>query len=96
MGEITSIRIDYKHVEGWHVFMSKDIPGLYVASQDAREAYEDVGPTLEKLLKLNAGISCKVTPETSFEEFVRKNRGVEKPEKPPVLKSHRYAVYACQ
>lgn len=97
MGEMTSINIDYKHVEGWHVFSSTELPGLYVASMDAREAYEDVAPSLEKLLKLNAGITCSVKPECSFEEFLKQHTGSQdKSETVPVLRSQRYAVYACQ
>lgn len=94
---ITSIRVDYKHVDGWHVFSSEKLPGLYVASKDAQEAYEDVGPALEKLLFLNAGIHCQVTHELGFNEFVRQLTGqASDTSRPPVLASHRYAIHACQ
>lgn len=66
----SSISVDYKHVDGWHVFSSGDLPGLYVASKDAKEAYEDIPVAVEQLLKLNAGIECKAVPELSFDEFM--------------------------
>lgn len=93
---ITSIRVDYKHVDGWHVFSSEKLPGLYVASKDAREAYEDIAPALEKLLLLNAGLQCRVTAELPFADFVKKVTGRDSfDDRPPVLASHRYAIHAC-
>jgi hypothetical protein len=96
--QITSLMIEYKHVEGWHVFTSKDLPGLYVASMDARSAFEDIPTAIQKLLELNDGIKCKVEQELSFEEFLRRTtkkapRAAERP--PAALQNHRYAVYAC-
>ena len=96
MTEITSIRVDYKNVDGWHVFSSEKIAGLYVASQNAEEAYNDVCTALEKLLELNEGIQCTVKPEIPFSEFVRMRRGERAPERPvPAMSTQRYAVYAC-
>ena len=104
MTEITSIRVDYKFVDGWHVFSSEQIAGLYVASQDPERAYNDVGTSIEKLLKLNEGIECSVTPELSFPEYVEAQRARKVPapklgkasaSQPKSLSSQRYAVSAC-
>lgn len=67
----TSICARYKHVDGWHIFQSDELPGLYVASTDAEAAYNDIAPSIELLLKLNAGIECKAFPEMPFREFVQ-------------------------
>lgn len=66
----TSICAKYKNVDGWHIFESDAMPGLYVASKDAEAAYADVGPSIELLFKLDEGIDCKATPELSYREFV--------------------------
>jgi hypothetical protein len=95
MQDITSIRVDYKHVDGWHVFSSDKIAGLYVASPDPKRAYEDVAVALEKLLRLNLGIECKVAAEVPFNEFVKGKAKEEEPQPVTHLASHRYAVYAC-
>lgn len=71
MTEITSIRVEYKHVDGYHVFFSERLPGLYVAHTDPERAFNDVPKVIEKLVRLNAGVACEVRVETSFADFVR-------------------------
>lgn len=66
----SSICVTYLNLDGWHVFRSPDLPGLYVASQDAGAAFNDVGPSIQMLLKLDLGIDCKVVPETPLREFL--------------------------
>lgn len=66
----TSISVSYKSQEGWHVFQSDQLPGLYVASKNAKRAYDDVAPSIQKLVMLDEGIECQVVPEASYEEFV--------------------------
>lgn len=96
-GPKTSICVSYKNTDGWHVFASDDLPGLYIASQDALTAYNDISDAIEKLLKLNQGITVKAEPELSFEEFIRAASSEEKAlERPMVLSSKRYVVYAMQ
>ena len=95
MSNITSISVEYKNVDGWHVFSSMDIAGLYVASPDQELAYNDVAFAIEKLLKLNMGIDCKVIPELSVSEFFRMQTEEESDiEIPTVVSSRRFAV-AC-
>lgn len=99
-GPKTSICVNYKNTEGMHVFMSDDLPGLYIASQDAHVAYNDISLAIETLLELNQGIQVKAEPELTFAEFIRAaNKAEEKeesPQKPLVLASQRYLVYAMQ
>lgn len=97
MGAKTSIRVKYKNVDGWHVFTSEDIRGLYVASQDAEKAFRNVGPAIQAGLKLKLGVECEVEQEVSFAEFLK----LIQPKKQPSLVSklielrdHRFLVCA--
>ncbi len=78
---MTSVCVRYKYVDGWHVFSSDDVAGLYVASTDAEKAFNDIGPSIELLLKLNEGIECVVKPEFQFSEFLRATRQLHQPER---------------
>lgn len=66
----TSICVNHKFAEDWHVFSSDDLLGLYVASKNSEVAFKDVGNAIEKLLMLNEGITCKAIPELTFKEFI--------------------------
>lgn len=70
----TSIEVDYKFAEDWHVFSSEALPGLYVASRNAETAYSDVPVAIQKLLFLDEGLDCVVKPEQSFREFIAKTQ----------------------
>lgn len=103
MGEITSFKVDYKNVQGWHVFTSEELPGLYVASKDPEKAYDDVAGAIAMLVELDTGITCKVAPEVPFSEFVQthRRRAVRGRTTAPArsrvqaLASRRYAVTEC-
>ncbi len=89
----TSICARYKHADGWHVFQSDDLPGLYVASKDAERAYNDIAPSIELLIKLNEGITCKAIPELSYREFVAAfRRDDEEPDMALVMSDKRFVV----
>ena len=45
-----SVVVWHKRRKGWHVFTSKDAPGLMVASTRYETALNDVGPSLELLM----------------------------------------------
>lgn len=62
----TSVNVLYKHVEGWHVFYSDDLPGLYVTSQNPKIAFEDVAPSIAKLIELDEKIKVRVEVELTF------------------------------
>lgn len=91
------IRIRYKFVDGWHIFSSRDVRGLYVASKDAERAFRDVGPSIETLLRLSSGQRFKAEPLLPFDEFMRRarqpgQRAVPK-SSPPSMTSQNYTVY---
>lgn len=97
MSKTTSICVRYKHAEGWHVFQSDELPGLLVANKDARIAFDDVGPSIKMLLKLDEGIDCNVIQEMSFEEFLNVARGKaalpeSEGDRPLVLSDKRFMV----
>lgn len=95
--QLSSICVNYKNVDGWHVFQSDEIHGLYVASKDARKSYDDVKVAIEKLIFLNENLNCTVQPELTFEEFISSMKGDEQEiynSNYPIMSNKRYAVYA--
>ena len=93
MGDkISSVGVRYKYTfDGWHVFTSDELPGLYVASHEAETAYNDVGPSIEKLLLLDEGVECTIRPEVPFSEFVAMIR-TDNPPAHRYLTEQRYAI----
>jgi len=70
MGELTVITVEHRCVDGWHVFTSADVFGLYVASKDPMKAIEDVIPSVQLLLRKNEGIDFEVVPTQRFRDFL--------------------------
>ncbi|MCM0021142.1 MAG: hypothetical protein NBV67_14190 [Tagaea sp.] len=64
------INVEYRFVDGHHVFTSDEIDGLYVASQDPRKAFDDTRHAIRMLVQLNDGLSIKVEPMLSWREFL--------------------------
>ncbi len=90
-----SVDVSYRYVGGYHIFTSKDVRGLYVASQDARKAYEDVALMLKELIEIKVGQSCEVAPMRDFEEWLAtESESVQTPiPVPPLtLGNKRYLV----
>lgn len=99
MGKLTSsVCVRYKYADGWHVFQSDDIHGLYVANKDARTSYNDVQVAIEKLILLDEGLRCTVQPEMTFDEFISCLKGEDSCEEDkmqaPIMSNKRYLVYA--
>ena len=88
--------VEYKHVDGWHVFSSKEVEGLYVASADPEHAYNDVARSIQMLLELNEGLKCEVVQELTFSKFLRDVKQADKvethPPRPLPLSNQRFAV----
>ena len=86
-----SICAHYKSIDGWHIFQSNELPGLYVASRDAKKAYDDVALSIKTLVMLDEGVDCDVVPEKSFHEFVAsvKQHASDGAEHAPVVMSSR-------
>lgn len=79
MAEQAAIRVDYRFIDGHHVYTSDDVYGLYVANLDAQAAYDAVAPSLEKLIKLNEKIDCHVEPALTFPEDCHATRHPDEP-----------------
>jgi hypothetical protein len=75
MAEVTSeartatVHVKYRFVDGYHIFTSDEVRGLYVASKDAREAFDSVSPMLQELISLKLKVLCKVETPMTFDEF---------------------------
>lgn len=67
-----TVAVDYREEDGWHMFFSKEIVGLFVAGPDRVKAYNQVPAVLEKLARLNDGQSCSYSPVISAEDFFQK------------------------
>lgn len=90
---VTTVLVDYKNRDGWHVFTSNDVLGLYVASKDARKAYEDVPIALQKLMELDYSCQCKVSRPLTFEDFERRVlHGATESHSAPELRSEALLV----
>lgn len=79
MAVSAAITVNYRFIDGYHVYTSSDVYGLYIANQDARAAYDAVGPSLEKLIKLNEDLDCRVEPTMTFSELIRARRHPNEP-----------------
>ena len=66
MAGTAAIRVHYRCIDGYHVYTSDNVYGLYVANRDAQKAYDAVAPSLEKLIQLNEGLTCRVEPVMTF------------------------------
>lgn len=74
-----AIRVNYRFIDGYHVYTSADVYGLYVAHRDPAKAYAAVAPSLEKLIQLNEGFACRVEPTMTFSELVHAARHPDQP-----------------
>ncbi len=63
------VDVRYKSLDGWHVFTSPNMAGLYVASKDAETAFNDVPTAIRMLVKLDTGIDVKVEAALPYEEW---------------------------
>lgn len=68
---VAMIEVQYRYIDGCHIFTSEDVYGLYVASKSPEKAYRDVQPSIEKLMRLNHGLDIEVTPAQTYSEFVK-------------------------
>lgn len=67
-----AILVDYRVVEGWHVFTSSQIRGLYVSNPDQQLAFEAIGPAIEKLLAENEHVHVAVRPALTIDAFLER------------------------
>ncbi len=69
-GYSTEIEVTRKVRDGWFVYSCDVLPGLFVASQDDRAAYNDLPTAIRKLMKLDYGIDCVVTHKVPYADFI--------------------------
>lgn len=55
MPATSSVWVNYRFIDGWHVYTSDDVYCLYVIDRDARTTYDAVAPSVERLIWLNDG-----------------------------------------
>ncbi len=72
-----TIRVDYTYRDGYHVFSSSQLQGMYVVSRDAEAAYADVADVIRTLLKENHKIDCAVESAVPFDEFIKEQEAEE-------------------
>ena len=90
-----TVQVAYSFRDGYHIFTSDEIYGLYVASRDARQAYESVAPAIRELARLNHQIDIEVEASLSFERFVdaaKTSRAASDAPHPAILSSSQFLI----
>lgn len=59
--------------DGWHKFTAPQIPGLYmiVELSELKAAYLDLPKAIAQLIFIDTGKRVTVTPEKSYDEYVK-------------------------
>ena len=86
-----TIRVEYSNRDGYHVFSSSQLQGMFVASRDAEAAYADVADVIQTLLRENHGIGGAVEPAVPFDEFINTTEPVEISH-PAILQSQDFVL----
>lgn len=97
MTEVAVVTVHYRVVDGWHVFTSDDVYGLYVASKNPIEAVEDVIPSVKLLIKMNEGVECEIKTTKSFREVMALAQTAqdvgEEISRPEVIESQQLVIW---
>lgn len=64
-----TVDLVYKVFEGTHVFTARQMRGLYVAHSDLKAAYDQILPTIQKLIEMEFGVVTSYRVDTTLEEF---------------------------
>ena len=93
-GHAVTIDVQYQFVDGYHIFTSDDVYGLYVASKDAQTAFDSVAPAIELLLKENDNLEGKIRPAVPFKDWLkmRQEPGAGNPPRQLVLRDTSYLL----
>ena len=57
------VLIQYKEVDGWHIYICDSFPGFYVASTNKDKARKDIVFSLNKLIELDTGVDIGFTED---------------------------------
>lgn len=69
-GFSTELVVKRKAHEGWFVYTCDELPGLFVASQNDRTAFDDLPASIQKLVKLDHGVDCVVTHKLPYSDLI--------------------------
>jgi hypothetical protein len=89
----TTVKVQYRHRDGYHIFTSDQVFGLYVATKDAEHAIKLLQPSLETLLDKNYSIKCKLEMAADFCEFVAHHQNSRRDDR--MLADRTYVVRAA-
>ncbi|MDP3378693.1 MAG: hypothetical protein Q8S53_10040 [Brevundimonas sp.] len=64
------INVQYRNIDGAHVFTSEEATGLYVMKSDPRVAFECVSEGVSRHFRNNDNVDVKVEADMSVEEFL--------------------------
>jgi hypothetical protein len=92
---ITAVNVKYQHRDGWHIFTSPEIPGLYIASKDPRSAYEDVPVAVKRLIELDLQCHCEVVRAAPFDSFAHAELRRVPEGNGPLLRDEAFFVRGC-
>lgn len=67
MATVIDVRREVR--DGWYIYTSDQLPGLYLASPDDRKAYEDLPAAIRELIRLESGVECRIMPKVGYREF---------------------------
>lgn len=65
----TEIDVQRQVKDGWFVYTSDQLPGLYVANPKDQVAYNDALRAVQELLRLDLGLEVEIAHKVSYEEF---------------------------
>ena len=68
-GFSTEVTVKRRASDGWYVYTCSELPGLFVASEDDKVAYNDVPESIRALIKLDYGVKCSVSLKLGYGEF---------------------------
>lgn len=68
---VAELNIRRRTRDGWYVYTCDTLPGLYVASQDDKKAFNDLPKAIQMLIKLDVGIDCVVSMKVDYQQLVR-------------------------
>ncbi len=70
----TEIQVVRRSRGGWHVYTCDALPGLYVAHQDDKKAYDDLPTAIRTLFKLDFGVDVSVHHKIDYATFMLGDR----------------------
>ena len=92
--ELAIIDIVHRVVDDWHVFTSDEIFGLYVASEDPKQAYDMLAPAVEELLRLNEGLEVRAEAMFTLQELLARHRSRKQAKPVPAfaIRNQRFLI----